>query len=304
MVCVGRRHVILIGVMVAAGLLAVPAGPVLGRIPELLIPVFLAYAMIFLVAFRLTTGRSLAAEALAAAGIRTRGRSRRTRRGVGHVAGRVLLALSTLLAATAAALWVRSHRRAEALEWTRWDVLAVTPSRWVRRFHDGIVISVENGGIAIERQRTIIIDPQYVLNKDLQVLPKPWHRLGWYDGPGGPRFNARLRTRSNVLDALGIEYAHLPMPQRLPGDPREGQLWLFVPLRLVIAAAAFAPLCAGALALLRLRPSKPGRCANCGYDLRATPGRCPECGEDASDGNCTATEAAAGGAAAPGPRAG
>ena len=33
-----------------------------------------------------------------------------------------------------------------------------------------------------------------------------------------------------------------------------------------------------AVLFFRRRPPKPGYCAICGYDLRATPGRCPECG--------------------------
>jgi hypothetical protein len=288
MACVGRRQVILIVVMVAAGMLFVPAAPVHERIPELLVPALLAYAMFFLLAFRLTTGRSLAAEALAAAGIRVR-RPRRTGRGAARVARNVLLGLSTLIAVTAVALWVRGHlgmfglSRMDRVEWARWDVLGVTPSRWVRRFYHRVALSTYRGVLTLDREGVIVLDPQYVLDRDLQVLPKPWRKFTWGDGPFAPRVQVGSVTRSTVLNALGIEYSYVPLPQRLPGDPRESRLSVNVPLRLIAAAGAFAPLCAGALALLRMRPSKRGHCANCGYDLRATPGRCPECGEDARE---------------------
>ena len=53
-------------------------------------------------------------------------------------------------------------------------------------------------------------------------------------------------------------------------------LFYMVPTWAVAVATAIPP----ALWLRRRlkRPTRPGLCRHCGYDLRATPGRCPECG--------------------------
>jgi hypothetical protein len=287
MAAVGRRHAILVVVTIGLGLLFVPASTFFGRVPELLFPAFVLYGMLFLVAFRLTTGRSLAAEALAAAGLRPRRRRRGRRAVAAHVVWMLFLALSTLLAATAAALWLRSHGAEDKVVWTRWDVLGVTPSRWVRRLRDSISVTSRHGALAYDRRREIILDPQYVMDKQLQVLPKPWSKLNWVEGPvaaptGIIRPSIRpMPTGSRLLDALGMEYEHGRMPQRFPGDPVEGVDWLVVPYWPICLACALPPVSAAVVFLLRLRPRKPGHCINCGYDLRATPGRCPECGEEA-----------------------
>ena len=54
---------------------------------------------------------------------------------------------------------------------------------------------------------------------------------------------------------------------------------VFVPHGFLVLAFAAAP-AAWTLSRRRGRRRALGRCAACGYDLRATPRRCPECGTE------------------------
>jgi hypothetical protein len=96
---------------------------------------------------------------------------------------------------------------------------------------------------------------------DVSDLPSPWR--GWKDA----FWFGRVSSTQRSVRSRGIVVPH----------------WFLVIL------FATMPLTRLGLFIRRRRRKVEGRCAKCGYDLRATPERCPECGtapDHATFGGC------------------
>ena len=128
------------------------------------------------------------------------------------------------------------------------------------------------------------------------------HRVGvgWDSVGGGVRMSVATATPPQRMDAAAGRWSWAPSGGDAYPDPNGqfkarlqwlgvgldsdrnhlGGRWfgLVVPYWMVMGVA----LVPAALATKRLlrRRTRPGICARCGYDLRASPGRCPECGAD------------------------
>jgi len=110
--------------------------------------------------------------------------------------------------------------------------------------------------------------------------------FGWADVPRPPRpwswtHQARIDGFSPAYEpnatVLGLGWRSVRVYRPALGGTVTTSL-LLVPYWQPLVLAAILPVWRAAARRATRRRRRPGRCAGCGYDLRATPERCPECG--------------------------
>jgi hypothetical protein len=160
----------------------------------------------------------------------------------------LLTVLSLLLCVAVCVLWVRSPRRC--------DYASVITS-W-RHF----VCMTFPGGVKFSTWP--------------HPVERPALRLDSYEYGVRNAFGAWISRPTVSWARLGFDYKPLQFRKRPRPEPRSFEL--FVPFWFLATLFMTPPLLSIAGLSRRRRRTRGGRCAGCGYDLRATPGRCPECG--------------------------
>jgi hypothetical protein len=179
-------------------------------------------------------------------------------RRVGGIVGDLLCVVSLGVLVLGVGLWVRSFGEREGVYWNFAERTG-GEGRWC-----DVYAYVFRGGVSVGRNR--------------------YDAAVWgMDGQAGLHYRRSARwtvqDESNMRQAYGhggLGFEWLRWRARDAGDFDFAMVR--APLWAVCAVAAVGPV-VRVRRWMRVRGRvNRGRCAGCGYDLRATPGRCPECG--------------------------
>ncbi len=175
---------------------------------------------------------------------------------------------SLLLGVVACVLWSQSFKGQYAFALERFEVMVNLGE-----------VDLKPGDIGWNLQRELTVYRGTIGIH--QVLLCPGHYYGPYSPSLKPGWHAEFYFDDEFLDPMptGLHWKNIaahcggPRQHRANAEFRAG-----CPIWMVVLAIALIPASRVLLGLRAYRRGQAGRCASCGYDLRATPDRCPECG--------------------------
>lgn len=186
----------------------------------------------------------------------------------------ILAGASLAIAVAAAVLWVRSYAFGDSFFWQSWTEQPQI-TIWTQ---DSIVIG--RGGVAFFRiantNYTVISTDGQTWRQAIQTQFGPSSPAKFIHGTGNPIYPDVQFTKDDRR-FLGFVVGHLLTdPNRKIGYQEVRQIvlpfWFLLPMTLLLPGLWYG------LHRRQTRRLAAGKCAACGYDLRATPERCPECG--------------------------
>jgi hypothetical protein len=180
---------------------------------------------------------------------------------------RILLNLATVLSLglgiAVVVLWVRSYLVSDSIYRSRWWIAGgqQDESAWW--------VMAGRGEVGVGRRRQQLTPVSFFLSE------RPPEDSWKYARPA--EVGATSFEPNGFFQWLGFRYVDQPDPLAAVATNNYYREWN-APFWSLLLLCAPLPVARVWLALRRRRARGSGRCAVCGYDLRATPRRCPECG--------------------------